>query len=394
MPAPNRCPTLSSRPRGRSLVRGTEHQPNRPDEVVSRSLSDNRATIDALVGNAPHCLAGAKRRRTRRDEPRSDAVPGLHIRTAIAVISRKRMCALLAAGPLVPRPSGAQTAPVVRLASETSETYGEFLYGLDGGFFNRAGLNVEMTLLPSAGAITTALAGGAVDVGLTDALVLANTFNRGLPLVAVAGSGLFRTSDPSSALCVAKNSPVVNARGFEGQTIALNTLVSLASMGIKMWLARNGANAAAVHFVEMPVSEMPAALERGTVVGAYVTEPQLSQARADLRIVAIPYSAIADRFLISLVVTTRDWIARNAETAKRVVTATYATARWANQNRDLTAPILAKYSKLEPDVIRHMQRSLFATTLEPRLVQPVLDTAFTYKAIDRPTAAANLMLRV
>lgn len=268
------------------------------------------------------------------------------------------------------------------------------MYGLDGGFFKRAGLNVEMTLLPSAGTITNALAGGALDVGLTDALVLANAVNRGLPLVAIAGSGLFRTSNPSSALCVAKTSAVSSARDFEGQAIAINTLVSLASMGIQMWLGRNGANAAAVHFIEMPVSEMPAALAHGTVAGAYITEPQLSLARADLRIVAIPYSSIADQFLISLVVTTRAWLAQNVEMAKRLVAATYETARWANQHHDLTAPILAKYSKLEPEVIRNMQRSLFATNLEPRLVQPVLDTAFAYKALDRATSAADLIRQI
>lgn len=312
----------------------------------------------------------------------------------MATISRARMCGLVAAASLVPQRTGAQPAPPLRLAAETNDTYGEFLYGVDAGIFRRAGLNVEITLLPSAGAIATAVAGGALDVGLTDALVLTNAYVRGLPLVAIAGSGLFRTSDPSSALCVEKSSAIRNAKDFEGQTIALGTLVSLTSIAIKMWLTHNGADVTKVRFVEMPFSEMVAALRRGTVNGAYITEPQLSQDAADLRIVSIPYSAIADRFLISLVVSTHVWVGQNTPTARRLVAAIYETARWANSNRAATAPILAKYSKLEPDVIRHMRRTLFATTLQPGLVQPVLDAAFTYKAIERQTSAVEMMVRV
>jgi NitT/TauT family transport system substrate-binding protein len=312
----------------------------------------------------------------------------------MASISRARMCTLVAAASFVPRRIRAQTAAPIRLAAEPNETYGEFLYGTESGIFRRAGLDVQMTLLPSAGAIATAVAGGALDVGLTDALVLANAFDRGVPLVAIAGSGFFRTTDPSSALCVAKTSAVRSAKDFEGRTIALGTLVSLTSISIKMWLRRNGADVGNVRFVEMPFSEMPAALQRGTVDGAYITEPQLSQQSAELRIVAIPYGAIADRFLISLVVSTRAWVAQNGETARRLVAAIYETARWANRNRDLTAPILAKYSKLEPEVIRHMRRTLFATTLQPGLVQPVLDAAFTYKALERQTSAVEMMVHV
>lgn len=301
---------------------------------------------------------------------------------------------MAAAASGVPRRANAQAGPPIRLCGETNDLFGELLYGLDGQIFSRAGLNVEVALFRSAGAIMSALVGGALDIGLADALVLANAVNRGLPLAAIAGSGFYMLGLSTSGLCVAKTSTVRTAKGFEGQTIALATLVSEASVTTKTWLARNGADVASVRFVELPFSEMLSALQRGTVVGAYLPEPYLSQAGAEVRVVGDPPSAIADRFLVSLVVAQRAWVTQNPETAKRLVAAIYETARWANQNHDLTAPMLSKYSKTDTEVIHHMPRTLFATALEPAMLQPLLDAALRYKAIERHTNAADLIVRV
>src|SRR6185312_6397955 len=118
---------------------------------------------------------------------------------------------LLAAATAAPAPAGAQPDRPLRIGAETNETYGEALYGVDGGFFRRAGLTVEPQLFASAGPIATAVAAGAIEVGLTDALVLANAVKRGVPLVAIAGAGLFRTTDPTSAYASRR------ARRFEPQ---------------------------------------------------------------------------------------------------------------------------------------------------------------------------------
>jgi hypothetical protein len=52
---------------------------------------------------------------------------------------------------------------------------------------------------------------------------------------------------------------------------------------------------------------------------------------------------------------------------------------------------LAKYSKLDMDRIRAMNRARFATALDPKLIQPVLDLAFTYGGLPRRFAAAELI---
>ena len=120
----------------------------------------------------------------------------------------------------------------------------------------------------------------------------------------------------------------------------------------------------------------------------------MTQAATDIQIVSIPYGAIAPVFPISLVVATRAWVTQNPDVARRLVAATYDTARWANQNHPRTAEILAKYSNVDVDVIRRMRRTAFATSLDPAMVQALLDAAVANKLVDRPTSATDLLMRV
>ena len=104
---------------------------------------------------------------------------------------------------------------------------------------------------------------------------------------------------------------------------------------------------------------------------------------------------MGNRFLISSWFTTRDWLARNPDLARRLVQTIYLAARWANQHHDLTAPMLVKYAKIDADKVRVMRRCPYAVTpLRPDLLQPVLDAAARFKTIERPVNAADLIARV
>ena len=311
---------------------------------------------------------------------------------SVRAASRAVMLRWTAALAALPLRAGAQARPVIRVGVESgAETFSEPLYGVDAGIFARAGLDVQPSVFPAAGPIAAALAGGALDLGATDVILLANAVNRGVPLIAVAASGLFRTQEPTSGVCVPRGSAVRSAKALEGTSIAVGTLVSLTSVAIRMWLTRNGADPAKVQFVEMKFAEMPAALARGNVAAAYITEPLLTRHADDLTLIATPYGTIAETFPISVIVASRSWLGQNADAAKRFAAALYETARWANAHRKETAPMLASFTKLEPELIARMHRTQFATALEPAMLQPILDAAAAYKLIERPTKAADLI---
>jgi NitT/TauT family transport system substrate-binding protein len=242
--------------------------------------------------------------------------------------------------------------------------------------------------------MAAAAAGGSIDIGVGDATELANGVSRGLPFVLIAGGGLYTSSTPTTTLCVAKSSTIAKASDLEGQTVAVVSLVSLMSSGVKSWLTQNGADLSKIHFVELPFPQMPVALSRGTVAAAALSEPIMSGAlAADAKVLGKAYDAIASQFYISDWFTTRDWLAKNQDAAKRFVGVIYDTARWANAHHDESAVILAKYTKIDIDRLKRMNRCVYATDLRPAMVQPVLDTAFKYKALEAATNASTMIAK-
>ena len=309
-------------------------------------------------------------------------------------MNRARAVGLTAAVLSVPGVVRAQSGPAIRLGGSATDLYVEPFIALDGEFFAKAGLNVEVMALANGGAIAAAIAGGALDAGLADAIQVANGVNRGLPFAFFAGSGLYSSDAPILALCVAKNGPVKGAKDLDGQTVAIVALKSITEAAVREWLRANGADLTKIKFLEMPYGEMASALGRGTVGAAFIGEPFLSAAKNDVRLLGRSYDAVAPSFYISCWFGSREWIGRNPEVVRKLTRAIYDAARWANGHHNETASILAKYSKLDVEKIRAMNRTRYATSLEPKLMQPVLDIALRYQLIEKPVAVGDLIVQV
>jgi ABC-type nitrate/sulfonate/bicarbonate transport system substrate-binding protein len=258
--------------------------------------------------------------------------------------------------------------------------------------FAAAGLDVQVMSFVNGSAQAEACAGGAIDVGLGEATELANGISRGLPFAVFASGSVYDTAAPTSRFCVAANSAFHGPKDFEGQTVAVPALTSLSSMAVRAWLAKGGADLSKTHFIEVPLNAIIAAVQRGTVAGGLVGEPFLSAAGNTVRYLTSPYDSVAKRFVISDWFATRAWLTSNKAVAKRLSDVIYDTARWANAHHDESAPILAKYTKIDLDVIRKMVRVPYATSFQPQLMQPVLDTAFAYGGLTRHMNASELIL--
>lgn len=308
-------------------------------------------------------------------------------------LSRRRLLALAALAAAAPaRPAAAQAAPL-RIAAQPAEIFAEPIYLVEGGFLSRAGLSGEVTRFTTSGQVVQAVLGGSIDIGLSDMTQIANAHNRDLPLAFIAGSGLYRTETPSTLLCVAKGSPVRGPKDLEGQVIGVNGLRTMAEISSREWLRQNGVDPAKLRFTEIPASVAVPALERGTVAAAIVGEPFFSAAADRLRVVAKPYDTIAKTFYVSAWFAKRDWLVQNAPAMRRFVGAVYETARWANTHHDESAPLLAKWIALDVERVKTTPRASFATALDPKLMQPVLDLALRYEIIEKPVQADVLIQR-
>jgi ABC-type nitrate/sulfonate/bicarbonate transport system substrate-binding protein len=64
---------------------------------------------------------------------------------------------------------------------------------------------------------------------------------------------------------------------------------------------------------------------------------------------------------------------------KRYAAVMHETAVWANKNPQKSGQILAKYTKIDPELIATMARTRFAEQpLTPSLIQPLIDASAKY----------------
>ena len=305
------------------------------------------------------------------------------------------IAAALAAGPLGGAVAGrafAQPAPTaIRVAATANDTYAEAYYAQERGTFAKAGLGVDIATFTNGATATQAVAGGAADIGISNVVQIATAVQKGIPIRYFAGGGLYATDEPTTALVIGKDASVHAAKDFENQTIGVSTLKDLSFIATKGWLADHGADVTKIHFIEMPFAVMGPALQRGTVAGAVISEPSLTVAKtAGARMFAKTYDAIATKFLISGWFTTLDYAQKNPAALKAFAQAIYATAKWANGHRADSAPILAKVAQLDLAVAQHMARCRYAEDLDPKLLQPSIDAAARYGAMDRPMPGAEI----
>jgi NitT/TauT family transport system substrate-binding protein len=223
---------------------------------------------------------------------------------------------------------------------------------------------------------------------------LANAIAHGAPFVIVASGGLYNTAAPASALVVAKDSPLRTAHDLEGKTCSVTALKDITQIGPTAWMQRNGADSSKTRFVEIPFAEVAAALDRGTIDAGMLAEPWLSSANGTtVRVLGYVFDAIAPVFVLSPWFSTADYYRQNIDLVRRFARAIYDTARWANGHHPETAAILAKYAKVDLAVLQRMNRSQFATSLDPAQLQPILTMMYKYGAIDKPLAAEAIVAK-
>lgn len=312
-----------------------------------------------------------------------------HARSSFLAMLAAQCSLAAAAGAQVP-----QSGPPIRIGSTPNDSYAEPFYAEDRGFFARDGLNVTVQAFSTGAAVTQALAGGAIDVGITNPISLANAVEHGVPFLFFAAAATYNPAEV--ALCVLADAPIHSARDLNGKTIGTTAIKDSNSLHIVAWMDQNGGDSSTIQLVELPFSAMAAALRRGTVAAVPIAEPALSAAMKEggLRILSHPMDVYGKHFMVGGYFARADYIAANVPLLRRLRATIYSTATWANAHPDESAAILAKYSKMDPEVVRTMNRAPYGTALTPDMLQPYLNFGYKYKYIGKQLYATDLIAKL
>jgi NitT/TauT family transport system substrate-binding protein len=271
----------------------------------------------------------------------------------------------------------AQTT-VLSIASIPIDATAAVWYAADRGDFTKSGLVTAIQVMNNGGAIASAVASGAVDIGASNIVSLAEAHMRGVPFVIVAPAAVYSSAAPTSVLMVASNSPIKTARDLNGKTIGVTGLKTISQFAPMARIDQHGGNSAGAQYIEIPPSGLTAALSQGRVDAACMLEPFVSLARANARVLANCFDAVGSRFLLAVYFTTQTWASKNQETLRRFQLAVHDAELWANTNNDKSVAILEKYTNISADVARSMVRATYPDALTEALIQPVIDVTVKY----------------
>jgi ABC-type nitrate/sulfonate/bicarbonate transport system substrate-binding protein len=116
-------------------------------------------------------------------------------------------------------------------------------------------------------------------------------------------------------------------------------------------------------------------------------DPELTAAANRVRNLANAYAAIAPQYYQSVWFSTTQITAQSPDVTRRFATAIKEAGVWAATHSDQAASILEKYTK-----VKTTRTTLhFGATLDPNMVQPVLDAGLKYKILASPVSAADMI---
>jgi NitT/TauT family transport system substrate-binding protein len=306
-----------------------------------------------------------------------------------------RRSALVLAAAALARPTlvRAQTLVPLHIAGVPEDSITPAVWAIQNQIFRRYGLDAQLDAQHSGAAVAAGVAGGAYQIGKSSMISLLVAHAHNIPVVVVAPGGLYEPSDANEALIVKVDSPIRTGADLNGKIVAVSALNDLYAIGTRCWVDALGGDSSTIKFIELPISAVPAAVEAGRIDAGGTIDPDLQAALSGgkVRMLCDPNAAIAPRFMYTGWMATIDYARTNRATVDKFRAALQESARYVNDHLSETADVMAKFTGIPAAVFAAMPRVKSALSVDPKLIQPLIDAAAKYKAIPASFDARDLI---
>jgi ABC-type nitrate/sulfonate/bicarbonate transport system substrate-binding protein len=260
-------------------------------------------------------------------------------------------------------------------------------YGQQEGYFEDAGLDLEITASTGGATVIPQLVGGDLDVAGSNVVSVLIGASEGLPLRMVAG-GTSTSEDPEqdfSALVVAGDNPATSIADLEGQRVAVNTLRNINDVVLGAMLEDAGLAPDSVEFVELPFPDMAAAVAGGDVAGALVIEPFVTVAEQQgLKIIGRPYSELKPGLQIGTYVMSEQGVTEQPEVAEAFLAGVQATADSIREDPDSFRAALPEIADISPELAENVRINLWQGGTDTESVELIQDQMIDFGLIEEP----------
>jgi NitT/TauT family transport system substrate-binding protein len=281
----------------------------------------------------------------------------------------------------------------IRFTSAAGDDLRPVLYAQSAGLFKRAGLDVTIQLANSGATVAQAIVGGAMDIGKGTITSIIAAHARGIPIVLITPSMIYRKDSPTSGVVVAANSALRTARDLQGKVVACSALGGIAYLGLRAMVDQQGGDSELVKFIEMPGAAVPVAVEQGRVDAGVTEEPYLTESirGGKVRLLLDMLDGYPRPVLEAVFFATRDYVTQHHEDVRRFTQAVAEAARYTDTHEAETVPLFVALSGMDPRLAQQMHHTYTPLTFDASEIQPVIDLAAKYKTIPKAFDARELL---
>lgn len=160
-----------------------------------------------------------------------------------------------------------------------SSAVGAIQLGINKGFFEEEGIDLEMLLGQGSAAQLPSLTSGSLEFMLASPTTPLVATTKGLDVKIVSGYAMNRPDivEDSVAVLVGPKSDIQSAKDLEGKTVSINALGSIGDIGIREAISLDGGDPTKVNFVQLGFNEVAAQLESGEIDAGMAGPPFMQQ---------------------------------------------------------------------------------------------------------------------
>jgi NitT/TauT family transport system substrate-binding protein len=266
--------------------------------------------------------------------------------------------------------------------------------GIEKGFFKEQGLEVTPKPAQGGAAIVLAVLSGDDQIGFSNTVSLMIGQEKKLPLQIVSQGVIgAETEDRSwNKVLVPEDSPIKDAKGLEGKTIAVNALNNIGEVTIRTTLDKQGVDSAKVKFIEVPFPDMPATLAKGRVDAAWMVEPFASAALGEgARALFSNDVGLTPGLTIAAYFASKQYIAQNKDVVDRFIAAMHRSLTYAQENEAEVRRIVPTYTKIPPAVAAKMKLPIWGPQLNDETIELTARQAQKYGLLKQPLQLSELV---
>lgn len=204
------------------------------------------------------------------------------------------------------------------------------------GLYEKQGIKTELVQFNNGGDLMTAMASGDVDVGYVGITPVLSSIEKGVPVKVISAA-----QTEGSGIVVTKESGISSAKDLAGKSIATPGEASIQHALLSYYLKENGLSLDDVKVSSMKVPSMNDALNTGKIDVIITFQPYVSIASSnENNVVLVNSSDILPNHPCCVVAASDDFLNKNPDTAKAIVSIHEEATKFINENPDKVVDLL------------------------------------------------------